>query len=74
MKKSKVELFEVGKYYKRSDGAFFHILTKANTTQWAECLIVESTLDEWGLIPLSPKPVTDDWEEVPQEEWEKNFK
>jgi hypothetical protein len=74
MKKNKIELFEVGKYYRHKDGTCIAIRSMVNTTQWGECLIAECNTDSWGLMPLNPKPTgPDDWEEVSEEVWSSVF-
>lgn len=67
--------FEVGKFYKHSGSGFVHIVGRANTTMWGDCLVAETAgHGNSELMPVGDDEVAaQNWSEATREEWESHF-
>ena len=66
-------VFEVGKCYRHTTGEELQIVGQVDTTLYGNCLVAESSNSE-DLKPVGKdESATDNWVEITQEEWMKNF-
>lgn len=67
-------VFEVGKYYKHTDGTMIHILTEVKETMvYGKAMIAEQT-DKEDFIPVGyDEECTINWEEITKEEFDNYY-
>lgn len=68
--------FENEKYYRHSAGRHIHIVGEVETTKWGMMLVVEeadTTGHAISCIQVGSEDTADNWTEIGEEEWKRNF-
>lgn len=64
-------IFEIGKYYKHSNGELLHIIGEVTSTRYGHCLVGESTWN-YDLLPIGmAESNAMNYEEIDKSEWGK---
>ncbi len=66
--------FQIGKFYKYDNGKMIHILSRVETTGFANTLLAETNEPIDSFIPIGEhEGTTDGWIEITRKEWMNNF-